>query len=267
MHKHMPIFRPVMAAAFVLAGVVLHGPTAHAVSLPYSEDFNDGTADDFEFFEAGNGDWSIGGGTLNLGASSGTQQVNAASVNVSDDLSSKTIRMSMSFTWSFPINRTPDIGFAAFGETPNFAFTNVYDTDDQHYLADVKSNGSMRILKNDGSAFINIVTSPSEFTFSLDETYELILLIEPLDNGDRKLTLTIDDPLQGLVSISGVDEVDVDGPLLTGDYFGIRTYDRQTASFDDFSIAEVAIVPEPSTGLLVLALLGLGLTCWRRKRG
>ena len=171
----------------------------------------------------------------------------------------------MHFVWNSSLNNTA-AGFVAFGQTPNFAISS-----DAHYLADVKTDGSMRIHKNDGTGFgSNLATTSPPFSPVENEMYELIFEIEPLAGGARKLTLTIDDPSEGgLISIIGVDNGVIGGPVLDGSYFGIRTR-RNTqgtlsASFDNFNLA--VVVPEPSTGLLMIGVLGLALTGWRRRRG
>ena len=227
----------------------------HAGTLPFYENFS-GTAPDFAFgggdFGGGGGGFSVGSGTLNLSSGSGTQ---AAAVQVTDDLSATPIRMSMTFSAS-AFSSNSDIGFAAFADTADFA---VFV--DEHYLADLKPNGLMRILRvNQPGTVVTTIATGDFGTFSTSETYDLTFETTLLAGGSLGLELTIDAPSISLFSISGIDT----SPL-SGSFFGVRTRESgasTTATFDNFSIN----LPEPST----YALLGVGLftlaTFGRRRR-
>lgn len=213
--------------------------TAAAVTLPFTEDFS-GTAPDFTFGGGdnggGGGGFSVGSGTLNLASGPQTQ---SAAVQVTDDLSTTPARMNITFSAS-SFSGNSDIGFAAFGETADFA---VFA--DEHYLADLKPNGAMRILRiNQPGTAVTTVATGDFGTFSTSETYDLTLTTTPQAGGNLGLKLAIDAPSIAPFWISGTDS----SPL-SGSFFGVRARESgapTVATFDDFSIGPPPPPPEPA---------------------
>ena len=236
-------------------------PPADAVTLPFSEDFDSGSAPDFTL---STGDWAFTGGELNNNAA-GNGALSAAAVQVTGDLATTGIRMSSTFQ-ADTFDGNNDVGFAAFGTTG--AFELFAGGNDNHYLADVKPDGSMRILQINTPCCGSIETIATgdvgSFSFSTGETYDLIFEATPDGGGGLDLSLTIDDPSQGPITIAGTDTTP-----LTGDFFGYRTRVDAgltgsgvlAATFDDFALA----VPEPSAAVLLL-LGGIGLLLGSRRR-
>lgn len=201
------------------------GPAGAVVTLPFAEDFESPLGSEWTLYPGSA--WTVSGGTANITGGTG---VKAASVEVAED----GLRMSTTFRASSFVGNS-DIGFGVFGETSSFEFVNNED----HYLADVKSNGSMRILQIEGTPFVatTLVQAPAgTFSFDTSETYRLTFESLPVV-GTNQLRLTIDDPSQeGPVMMAVTDDT-----LLTGDHFGIRARESggsTVASFDDFQLTD-----------------------------
>ncbi len=228
------VTRPIVAAAAIaLLGLTLG--SAQAALVPFSEDFNTGSAPDFGF-----------GNTVIYGVGTTTMDVNSntngqAGTAVVDLTNANGVPIIMSTTFSASnFGGNSDIGLVAFSDTIGLSNTG--------YLADVKADGSMRILQ--GPTFATVLTSApaGTFTFDASETYTLSLAAVP-NASQLDLTLTIVDPSSGTASITASSTI-----LYSGIRYGYRSRNNGglTASFDDFS---VTVVPEPSS----LALVALGL--------
>lgn len=243
----------IQLAIAVLCAVA--APSFAAVTLPYSENFDDGTAPDFTFVDSG--EWSISSGELNHSAS-GASNLSSAAVEVSDDLATTGIRMSGTINVGAIPDANSDAGFAAFGATAAFGLGG----GDDHYLTDFKGDGSMRILKVTGAGPLVVDTIASAaagtFSFSTAETYELIFEATPDGVGGFDLSLTIDDPSE----VSPITILGHDATPLTGDFFGFRTRTSVggtlNATMDDFALTISIPVPAAlPAGLGLLALIGL----------
>jgi len=226
------VTRPIAAAAAIaLLGLTLG--SAHAALVPFSEDFNTGSAPDFNFSGAG---FSVGATTMDFGGVG-----NGVSGGAVVDLTNANgVPIIMSTTFSASVfGSGSDIGLWAFSGTTILNTTG--------YQADVKANGSMRIVQRPSTT---LVSAPAgTFSFDTNETYTLTLSAVP-NGGQLDLTLTIDDPSEGgPLSIMGTSSV-----LYSGIRHGYRSRNNGglEASFDDFS---VNIIPEPSS----MALFALGL--------
>lgn len=253
--------RIMSALTLATTTVLMASPGQAAVTLPFSENFNSGSAPDVTFLDPG--EWSISGGQLTHSASV-DKNISSATVEVSGSLTTTGIRMSSLISVSsIPFNS--DVGFAAFGASAVFSL----DGNDDHYLADFKANGSMRILRITGAGPLVVQTIASAasgtFSFSLGEIYELIFEVTPDGVGGFDMSLTIDDPSKaGPITISGNDPTP-----LTGDFFGYRTrvsHNEGTlnVTFDDLALT--AMVPEPLSSAVLGAVMLLMTGCYRQRR-
>lgn len=219
--------------------------SADAGAVSFREDFSD-SATGFTFTERG--DWSIAEGKLRNTAS-GMGRISAAAIQVGH-VRRAGVRMTTKFSGS-ALAGNSDVGFAAFADSSSFCLGGNND----YYLADFKADGTMRLLRIDSGdvegAFTFRTIGTGRFSFSTNETYELIFEAQPIASGGLALSMTIVDPSAAApTTIAGVDPVP-----LTGGYFGYRTRvdpglgnsDTLAVEFDEFRLSTKA-ASEPSNG-------------------
>jgi len=243
--------KSVIASASIFA--IASAATFAAVSAPYSNDFSTSVAD---FTQNGSG-WSLD--TVNGRYISA---IAATNTTVSSTVQATGISAGFSVSTTFTITSNTNgthatngstvyntIGFGALGNQANMTSGGNY------YLADVATDGSLRILKLTNGASDGGPSVTGAGALTVGTNYTLTLTGIPTTGTGYNLVLTLFNSTGGVIST--VSSNVAAGP--TGDYFGLR--DRTngnnaalTTSFDNFTINAV---PEPSSLLLgSLALAG-----------
>ena len=245
---------PILAAAGSLC-------QAATVSLPFTDEFTGPTTS----FTPGatspiGGAWTITGGKYQ--STNTPQNTSAALIQATNFVAGQNFTLSSTFTVT-DLSSTLSVGFAALGTGANLQTTGV-----SYYLADIATDGTLRIgLFNAttftntapffaGAAGIGTLAASDIVTMTLNGTYtgsSLVMTLSASKNGG---------------SVASASTGTINTPL-SGNFFGLRNRNGATAGngddmvvqFENFSMTQV---PEPSALLLGgLSAIGLGL---RRKR-
>ncbi|MGF1633235.1 MAG: PEP-CTERM sorting domain-containing protein [Phycisphaerae bacterium] len=256
------MFKPYLTTCVALA---LLPCGAFAASLPYIEDFDDGT-DVFVKTTPAAGSWQYTGtGDLAL----------SYAVSLGGTNSSSATAEFPALGGSSNLGFTMQTDFTVGGDDPsisNFLFAgfmvlgNVNNPDFFGYLPEVRfDTGEVRIREIRDGAGVNAIASQTFGALQFGQTYTATLVGEygtdgPGGSDSLALTYTISGgnlamPLQ----VSGVDD---DGTLQTGSHFGLRNRFSNldvSIDYDDFSLTAV---PEPASA----GLLMLGLAAFTRRR-
>lgn len=231
-------------------------PVIHAavVVTPYSNNYSSSASD----FTSG-GTWAVAGGvysnTIGASTTAATSSVSAPS------LAGQSFQMSTTFSITAKTGDTATIGFGALGNTAGFSTAS---TGDSFVLADVSTDGSMRILGlRNSTGNLNIVPSTTTGNVALTTgvSYTLSLVGIYQSGGSILMTLTLGDGSTSR-SVNGTLSA-TDAAFYAGSNFGYR--DRTNAStitigFDNFNLGQV---PEPSS--FALAAMGSMLAFSRRR--
>ncbi len=205
--------------------------SAHAATVNFYENFNDGVAADFVFGPAVN-HWLLTGGAMtNVGQTNFTASY--ATVPLTN-AAGKDILISTTFNASaFDVNS--DAGFYAFSDS-------ALGLGADGYIADFKPDGTMRILEGASGYGTDLSTTGSgtnsgPFAFALDTTYTLTLLLTP--NGlDHDLTFSVFDSGGGLLATATGTTT---GTAAAGTNFGYRARRagaQVVAVYDNFSVID-----------------------------
>jgi hypothetical protein len=195
-----------------------------AVSLPFVDDFNDTAVGPWV---QTNGTYTHNGSALGVVAGSG---VGGASVEVPGLGGAGTAGFTATVVLDPVTNATA--GFGLLSGSSNFGAAN-----NKYYLVDIApdSGGRIRIAQIDMSESGTVVIGDTglqtaAISYSTAEVYTLTVTGS---YGTGGLTLDY------TVTSTGGDNVNLvvtDPTPLTGQYFGIETFNGQTVSFDDFSL-------------------------------
>lgn len=247
-------FIPLLAAA----GSLCHAAT---VSLPFTDEFGGATTD---FTPVSNavvtGSWALSAGKYQNTNAAG---VTAASlVQATNFVPGQNFQLVSTFTIT-DLASSFSVGFAALANSANLQTTGV-----SYYLADIATDGTLRIGSFNATTFTNTapffagaagigaLTASDVVTMTLDGTYSgssLVLTLSASKNGG---------------AVASASTGTINSPF-SGNFFGLRNRDGATAGsgdtmvvqFENFSMTQV---PEPSVLLIGgLGAIALGL---RRKR-
>ena len=250
---------PIHSILILAAAPICHAAT---VSLPFTDDFNGASTS----FTPGatapiGGTWSLTAGkyqSVNV-----AQNTSAALIQATNFVPGQNFTLTSTFTVT-DISSVFSVGFAVLGTGANLQTTGV-----NYYLADVATDGTLRIGQFTAASFnnaapffagaagIGTITATDVVTMTLDGVYtgsNLVMTLSASKNGG------------GTVSASTGT---IAAPL-SGNFFGLRNRngapsppatDSMTVQFENFSMTQV---PEPSALLLGgIGAIALGL---RRKR-
>ena len=253
------------------------GPACGAVIVPYAEDFNSGTAANFNpgaslGGSGGSNSWTLPGttyqntfiggtGTTTL-AYSAIQATNLGGSPVS--ASDFTIATDFQITADLGSNNA-QVGLAMLGNNNTFrSFTS-----DRYYYVTFQvtgtSIGAMGIGQENGTGGLTPVSGMFDGTFALNTTYHMEVT-GVYDSGMLTLSYSLDDPNDAFAPT--VLSTGPFTPAFTGNWFGFR--DRAgnggaTVNYDNFLLTNT-VVPEPASGALILGSLAAGLGLRARGR-
>lgn len=252
-----------MKQSLILLPVLAAAPWCHAavVSLPFNDDFNGPTTS----FTPGatapiGGAWTITGGKYQ--STNAPQNTSAALVQATNFVPGQNFTLTSTFT-VIDLASTFSVGFAALGNGANLQTTGV-----NYYLADIATDGTLRIGQFNATTFVN--TSPffagAAGIGALTNTDVVTMTLSGVYTGSS-LVMTLSASKNG-GAVASASTGTINSPL-SGNFFGLRNRDGATAGngddmvvqFENFSMTQV---PEPS----VLLIGGLGALAMgvRRKR-
>jgi len=257
-----------VAAASVALLACPVASSAHAVTVPYAEDFNGGTSAFVTSVGTGTVAWTDDGSINTLRFTQTTQgsgQANAAIVSVPDGLGADDLSPSQYFlisgTIKFDSYTTSatngiDLGINLFGDA---GFADAYRAD----FNPTKQTFRLAAGSPTNTDYtVSVVSTP--FSFSMSETYTLTLKGWYTGLGTLNMEFTLTDPNLATAVITATDPT----PLI-GTNFGFRTRTGSSVTatntvtqFDNFSIS---VVPEPSA-IVLLSMGGfVGIAVARRR--
>lgn len=247
-----------------------------AAEIPYSNNFSGSGSNTAFAVESLDNDWTVTGGAYQFNFTSTAIAPSTASLPLTN-VAGQSFVMQTNFNVSSVGNVNSNgatLGLAAFGASATFSGTNAASA---YYLADWQvanstTPGNLRILAlGDTSGFTNTAVSvdanlgtPTQ-AVTPGTTYTL-KLVGTYSGSTLSMTLGVFDALGNQIGSSATA---TDTSPLTGTNFGYRNRigiggGAFTANFDNFSVAAVAAVPEPTT----LGLVAAGsLAMLARRRG